>query len=85
MSVIKKTVSIDKNLVKEASLISYNFSSVVELALKEYIQHYRAQKAIESFGKWDERSVSSIEVVNKLRKADDRQYVKRNDKSSKGN
>jgi post-segregation antitoxin (ccd killing protein) len=83
MSLIKKTISIDKHLVQEANLISYNFSSVVEAALKDYIQQHRAQEAIASFGKWTERDKDSAEIVRDLRQEDDRNYVKRHDLDDK--
>lgn len=79
MSAIKKTVSIDENVAKEASAIAPNFSAVVEAALIEYIQHHRVQKAIQSFGKWSERKESSVNIVSDLRRQDDRDYVRRND------
>jgi len=83
MSAIKKTISIDAEVAREAGNISSNFSAVVEAALVEYIQHHRAQKAIQSFGKWSERKEDSATIVRNLRTADDREYVKRNDSKSK--
>lgn len=68
MRAIKKTVSVSEDLVKEAKAINTNFSSVVEAALVEYLHHYKRQKAIASFGKWQERKKSSIDIVNDLRK-----------------
>ena len=79
MGAIKKTVSIDEKIAQEASDIAPNFSAVVEAALVEYIQHHRAQKALQSFGKWSEREENSAEIVNKLRRQDDREYITRND------
>jgi hypothetical protein len=83
MSTIKKTISIDEKIVNEATAIAPNFSAVVETALIEYIQHRRTAKAIQSFGKWGERKESSSEIVNDLRRQDDREYVKRNDTNKK--
>lgn len=73
MGAIKKTVSIDENIIREASEISTNFSAVVENALIEYIQHYRVKKALQSFGKWEERSGSSASIVEDLRREDNRE------------
>lgn len=73
MSAIKKTVSIDENIAKEASAINPNFSAVVEAALVEYLHHHRVQKALQSFGKWEERNDSSVDIVNDLRREDKRQ------------
>lgn len=67
MSTIKKTISIDEKIVKEAADIAPNFSAVVETALIEYTQHHRTAKAIQSFGKWGEREESSSDIVNDLR------------------
>lgn len=79
MSVVKKTISIDENIAKEASALNANFSAVVEAALIEYIHHYRIQKAINSFGKWGQREEESANFVSNLRSQDDREYVTRND------
>ena len=79
MSAVKKTVSIPEKLVKEASSITSNFSSVVEAALIAYLHHYRVQKAIKSFGKWQDRKDSSINIVNELRREDNRKRGNRID------
>jgi post-segregation antitoxin (ccd killing protein) len=76
MSAIKKTVSIDKNIAEEASALNSNFSAVVEAALVEYIHHHRVQKATHSFGKWEERKESSVDIVNDLRREDSRQFIR---------
>lgn len=76
MSAIKKTVSIDKNIAEEASALNSNFSAVVEAALVEYIHHHRVQKAMHSFGKWEERKESSVDIVNDLRREDSRQLIR---------
>lgn len=78
MGAIKKTVSIDENIVNEAGAIASNFSAIVEAALVEYIQNYRVKKALQSFGKWSEREKNSAELVNDLRRQDDREYIMRN-------
>jgi hypothetical protein len=83
MSAIKKTVSIDENIVKEAAAIASNFSSVVEAALVEYIQHHRVKKALQSFGTWGVRKETSADMVSELRRQDDRVYVTRNDSNPK--
>lgn len=73
MSAIKKTISINEDIAKEAAALNPNFSSVVEAALIEYIQHHRVKMAINSFGKWSDREESSAEMVAKLRSRDDRE------------
>ncbi len=84
MGAIKKTISIDENVAKEAGEISTNFSAIVEEALVEYIQHHRIKKAIQSFGKWGERDGSSTDIVNDLRRKDDRPCVTSNNPTKKG-
>ncbi len=83
MSTVKKTISIDEKIAKEASLLNPNFSAVVEAALTEYVKHHRIQKAINSFGKWAERETTSADLVSNLRKHDDRAYVTDRDKKNK--
>lgn len=70
---IKKTISINKEVAKEASALNANFSAVVEAALIEYLHRYRLQKAIQSFGKWGERKKGSVNIVHDLRQRDDRE------------
>jgi hypothetical protein len=83
MSVIKKTISINKNIAKEVSAINSNFSAIVEEALVEYIHHYYVQKASNSFGKWKERESDSANLVSNLRNKDDREFVICNDIKNK--
>ena len=83
MGAIKKTVSIDEDIATEALSIASNFSAIVEAALVEYIQHHRVKKALQSYGKWSGREESSAEMVNDLRRQDDRDYVLRNDSNRK--
>lgn len=79
MGAVKKTISISEDLVKEANSITSNFSAVVEAALVDYLRHYRIKCATESFGKWQERKDSSIDLVNQLRKEDRRKHGNRTD------
>jgi hypothetical protein len=82
MSALKKTVSIDEAVVKEANdIMPNNFSAIVEAALIEYIHKFRIEKAIQSFGKWDDRKKKSIDIVNDLRREDDRELVVNHDKN----
>jgi len=76
MSAIKKTISLSEELVREANTINSNFSAVVEEALVVYLQQNRLKKAIQSFGKWEKRKESSVDIVNTLRLEDERQYTK---------
>jgi len=83
MSAIKKTISIDEDVAKEAILLNSNFSAVVEAALIKYIHQHRIEKAIQSFGGWGHCEESSIDVVRNLRSTDDREYITRNDLKQK--
>ena len=83
MSVVKKTISIDEAIAKEASALNSNFSAIVEAALIVYIHQHRVQKAVNSFGKWEQCEESSANLVSNLRKQDDREYVTRNDKKKR--
>jgi hypothetical protein len=75
MTAIKKTISINEDIVKKATAIAPNFSATVEAALIEYIHKHRVKKAIQSFGKWDNRAESSVDIINSLRSHDDRDHV----------
>lgn len=77
MRAVKKTISIPQELIIEVYSVSDNFSQIVTIALQEYIKHIKLQKAIESFGKWEQRSEDSITIVNKLRKDRGRKYADR--------
>lgn len=79
MSAIKKTISIDEKVAKEASALNPNFSAIVETALIEYIHQHRLQKAIDSFGKWTEREDTSATIVSNLRKQDEREFTTHDD------
>lgn len=79
MRAVKKTVSISEELVKEVGVIAPNFSAVVEAALIEYLHHHRLKKAMMSFGQWQERKDTSVELVNELRRENNRKYADRTD------
>ena len=76
MTAIKKSISITENLVKEANTINPNFSLVVEAALIEYIHQHKMKKAIQSFGQWEPGNQSSVDIVNDLRRYDNRDFSK---------
>lgn len=63
-------------MANDASTISSNFSAVVELALKDYIQNQRAKKAIESYGSWSHRNEKSEDIVRSMRSQDNRDFSK---------
>lgn len=76
MSLVKTSITIPEDVLQQAKKASDNFSSLVTQALKEYLRKKAVNKAINSFGKWEEREESSVEIVNKMR-ADKRGYAKR--------
>lgn len=82
MLAIKKSIYISKSLLKETSAINSNFSAVVEEALIEYIHQYKVKKALKSFGSWTNRTESSVEIVNNLRRDDDRDLTVLNNKKN---
>ncbi len=72
MNTVKKTISISAEVLKAASKLNPNFSATVEAALQVYLQKNRLEKAIQSFGKWEKRTESSVDIVNELRREDNR-------------
>ena len=72
MKTIKTSVTIPDELYREAKSLSANFSAIVSRALREYLQTEKIKKAIDSFGTWEERESSSVEIVNAFREEDDR-------------
>jgi post-segregation antitoxin (ccd killing protein) len=77
MSLVKTSITIPDDLFSQAKEASDNFSSLVTQALKEYLRKRNVKKAINSFGKWEKREESSIEIVNKIRSDKGREYAKR--------
>ncbi|NCO68634.1 MAG: hypothetical protein COY75_08055 [Nitrospirae bacterium CG_4_10_14_0_8_um_filter_41_23] len=75
---VKTSINIPNEIYNEAKRLSDNFSQTVAEALKEYLRKRKVEKAITSFGKWEKRDKSSVEIVNKLRKEDSRRYADRN-------
>ena len=65
---MKTSVQIPDEVYKQTKLVSENFSSVVTLALKDYLKKSKTEKALQSFGSWESREMDSVELINKLRK-----------------
>lgn len=76
MSLVKTSITIPEDVFSQAKEASDNFSSLVTQALTEYLRKKAVKKAINSFGKWEEREESSVEIVKKMR-SDKRGYAKR--------
>lgn len=75
---VKTSINIPEDIFNEAKKLSDNFSSVVTEALKEYLRKKKVEKAMSSFGKWEDRDKSSVDIVNDIRKEDKRRYADRN-------
>jgi post-segregation antitoxin (ccd killing protein) len=75
MNLTKTSITLPDDLLQEAKTISSNFSSLVAEALREYIRQRKVKKAMESFGSWQDREGSSVEMVNEMRKDEGRDYV----------
>jgi post-segregation antitoxin (ccd killing protein) len=77
MHLTKTSITLPDDLLKEARAISKNFSGLVAEALREYIRQRKVEKAMESFGSWQDREGSSIETVNEMRKDEGRDHAGR--------
>lgn len=76
MSLVKTSITIPEDVLQQAKEVSDNFSSLVTQALKEYLRKRTVKNAIDSFGSWEEREESSVEIVDKIR-GDKRGYANR--------
>jgi len=74
---VKTCINVPDDIFNEAKKLSDNFSSLVTEALREYMRKKKIQKALSSFGKWEEREESSVDIVNKMRKEDKRRHADR--------
>lgn len=77
MSLIKTSITIPEDIFNEAKKRSGNFSSLVTEALNNYLRKVKIQKALESFGSWEEREEKSVSIVNELRSDTGRDYADR--------
>ncbi len=67
MGLTKKSITISDDLLKEAKGVSDNFSALVADALRAYLKQRKIQKAMESFGSWEDRGKKSVDLVNEMR------------------
>lgn len=74
---VKTSINIPDDIFNEVKKLSDNFSAVVAEALKEYLRRKKVEKAMSSFGKWEQRDKSSADLVNDMRKDDKRRYADR--------
>lgn len=75
---VKTSVTIPDDLYREAKKLSDNFSLLVAEAIREYLRMKKVEKAKASFGTWEKRDETSIEIVKALRKEEGRKYADRN-------
>jgi len=74
MSLVKTSITIPEDVLSEAKEASDNFSALVTQALKEHLRKRAVKKAIDSFGSWEEREESSVDIVNEIRSGKGRAY-----------
>ena len=74
MSFVKTSITIPEDVLSEAKEASDNFSALVTQALKEHLRKRAVKKAIDSFGSWEEREESSVDIVNEIRSGKGRAY-----------
>jgi hypothetical protein len=72
MGLVKTSITIPEEILEGAKKISDNFSAVVTEAMREYLKKKKIEKALASFGKWEDRRKSSVEIVNELRSEEKR-------------
>lgn len=77
MHLVKTSISIPDDLLCEAKQLSRNVSALVTEALRDYLRRIKAEKALESFGSWEAREESSIDLVNRMRSEEGRDYAER--------
>lgn len=75
MHLVKTSITLPDDLLQEAKTMSKNVSSFIAEALREHIRQRKVQKAMESFGGWKSREGTSVDIVNDLRKEEDRDYA----------
>jgi post-segregation antitoxin (ccd killing protein) len=74
---IKTSITIPDDLFQQAKELSDNFSSFVTEAIKDRIRRLKVERALKSFGKWEERSKESTDIVRELRSDEGRGYADR--------
>ena len=77
MHLTKTSITLPDDLLKEAKAVSKNFSAMVSDALREHLRRKKIEKAMESFGAWENREETSVEIVDNLRKEEGRDYAGR--------
>ncbi|GAC1468384.1 MAG: hypothetical protein PVSMB11_04010 [Desulfuromonadaceae bacterium] len=79
MHLTKTSITLPDDLLAEARAASKNLSALVTEALREYLRQKKIQKAMESFGAWQERDETGTDTVTRLRSEGGRDYAGRTD------
>jgi metal-responsive CopG/Arc/MetJ family transcriptional regulator len=74
---VKTSVTLPDDVYNEVKKLTDNFSSVVAEALRDYLRSRKVEKALGSFGSWEERKRVSSDIVNDMRKEDLRRNANR--------
>jgi post-segregation antitoxin (ccd killing protein) len=77
MHLVKTSITLPDDLLQEAKSMSKNVSNFITEALREHIRQRKIQKAMETFGSWNEREGESLDIVNDMRKEGERDYAGR--------
>lgn len=75
MRYVKTSVTLPEDIYSEAKEVSGNFSLLVANTLREYLKKVKIEKAIQSFGSWEDREKDSVDIVNELRKDRCHEYI----------
>lgn len=77
MSLIKTSITIPEEVYKGVKKVSKNFSAATTEALIDYLRKEKVQRATASFGRWEKRPQKSVQIVNKMRTEEGRNYADR--------
>ncbi len=75
MGLTKTSITIPDELLHEARLFSKNLSSLVAEALTEYLRQRKMEKAMKSFGAWEEHDENGVDMVNRMRSEGGRDHA----------
>ncbi|MEW6750623.1 MAG: type II toxin-antitoxin system CcdA family antitoxin [Candidatus Latescibacterota bacterium] len=75
----KTSVTIPDDVLQEARQVTTNLSALVTEALREHLRQRKVQRAMASFGGWEERPETSVDLVNSQRSDEGRDYAGRSD------
>ncbi|KJR43546.1 protein of unknown function DUF217 [Candidatus Magnetoovum chiemensis] len=70
---VRTSITLPDDIYEELKQYSDNLSGLLTEILTEYLRKQKIEKAMQSFGKWEERDSASVDIVNSMRI--DRNYV----------